>query len=137
MRKLLLLTLIVSANAISAPKQIVCSITATAEKAKVLSKYEPNLQAGDVWRADTYKFDTSDFDKDIKTGTYYSWNIVNGTETREMEYTVSSDWLGFNSDGKYPSSHRISRKTLKYQTSAMNNYAKCILEDVDTSENLL
>ena len=60
-----------------------------------------------------------------------------GLKQGKMEYTVSPDWLGFNSDGKYPSDHRISRKTLKYQTSAMNDNMKCILEDVDTSGNLL
>ena len=84
-----------------------------------------------------YIFDTSDFDKDIKTGTYERWTIMSGTETKEMEYTTSPEWLGFDSGSPYAADHRISRQTLKHQGSPNLKNRKCVLEDIDTSGNLL
>lgn len=140
MKLIFLIPFLASASVLAEPKQIVCSFIADEEKVAQLSEYldEGQLKVGDTWRKDTYIFDTNDFDKDIKVGTYITWFILSGSKTREMQYTISPDWLGFNSDAEYPSDHRISRKSLRLQYQLNDpNAVPCVLESVDTSNNLI
>ena len=91
--------ILVCGQANAAPKQIVCSHLASEEKVQSIAQYGFTGKAGDAWRKDTYRFDTNDFDKDIRTGTYEVWYGWTEGSTREMQYTVSPEYLGFNSDG--------------------------------------
>ena len=132
----LLISLLLATNAWGDIKRIVCEQYAVKER--------KGFEIGDVDTINTFTFDTDDFENANKVA---SWELnllwANFTHRIDAPYTVSPEWITFNYQDDIP--HTINRKTLTYRlnkkgarpgaTTPMQPY-KCVLEDVDNSDNL-